>query len=68
MGRVLNDGSSSMNFVIAAKKCFTMVTWSLEIFAELAAMLNPVPIGLSRKVMPKILFQEAELGSKARGS
>lgn len=51
-----------MNLVIAAKRCLATDVWSLGISSGFEAMLNPVPIGLSRKRRPKILFQEPGLG------
>lgn len=57
-----------MNLVIATNRWWAIPNWSLGISSGFEAMLNPVPIGLSRKTKPKMRFQEPELGSKARGS
>ncbi|PON98159.1 hypothetical protein TorRG33x02_059890 [Trema orientale] len=56
-----------MKAVMAANRCRATWVWSRGISSGLDAMLNPVPIGLSRKRSPKIRFQEPGLGSRANG-
>jgi hypothetical protein len=44
--------------VITAKRCLATESWSLGISLGVEAILNPLPIGLSRKRRPNIRFQE----------
>lgn len=55
-----------MNFLIAMKRCLATSFWLRGISSGVAAMLKPVPIGLSRKSRPKILFHGLGLGLRFR--
>lgn len=68
MGRLLNAKSSSINEEIAEKRCLETEYWSLGISSSVAAMLKPVPIGLSRNRTPNLRFHEPGLGIREMGS